>query len=147
MTPRWEAREYVRLAEGAAEVGLAVMLADLIRANLEQSPGKWADFARLDSLISLEAVDAEVSVTLAFDRGALTVHGGIHGAPDIRVRASAEGLLGLAAVRIMFGLPFLFGKEGSALRKGLLTGRVKIGGALRRPSQLVRFTRLMSVNG
>ena len=139
--------ECVRLADGAAEVGLAVMLRDLIRANLEQSPGKWVDFARLDSLISLEAVDAEVSATLAFDRGTLTVYEGIHGTPAIRVSAVASGLLGLAAVRVVFGFPLLFGKEGKGLRTGLLTGQVKIRGALRRPAQLVRLTRLMSVNG
>jgi hypothetical protein len=47
----------------------------------------------------------------------------------------------------VFGLPFLFGKEGKGLRTGLITGQVKIRGALRRPAQLVRFTRLISVNG
>ncbi len=65
----------------------------------------------------------------------------------IRISASAEALLGLAAVRIVGGLPFLFGPEGRGLRTGLLTGQVKIGGLLRKPAQLIRFTRLMSVNG
>lgn len=142
-----DARALVRLAEGADEVGLAVMLADLIRQNLEQRPRKWTDFDKLDSLISLEALDAEVAITLSFARGTLTVHGGIHGAPGIRISASAEALLGLAAVRIVGGLPFLFGPEGRGLRTGLLTGQVKIGGLLRKPAQLIRFTRLMSVNG
>jgi len=140
-------RPVVRLAEGAEEVGLAVMLAELIQQNLEQSPRKWADFTRLHSLISLEAVDADVAVTLAFDLNSLVVHRGIRGTPDIRISASAEGLLGLAAVRIVAGLPSLFGHEAKGLRSGLLTGQVKIAGALRRPAQLVRFTRLMSVNG
>jgi hypothetical protein len=141
------AKERVILARGAEEVGLAVMLADLIRQNLEQNPRKWRDFARLGSLISLEAVDADVSATLAFARGALIVHGGIHGAPVMRISASAEALLGLAAVRIVAGLPWLFGREGGALRAGLMSGQVKIAGALRRPAQLIRLTRLMSVNG
>lgn len=137
----------VTLAAGAGEVGLAVMLADLIRQNLEQKPGKWRDFLRLDSLISLEARDAEVAVTLAFSRGSLTIHGGIHGTPAIRISATAEALLGLAAVKIVGGLPFLFGPQGRWLRAGLLSGQVKIAGLLRKPAQLVRFTRLVSVNG
>ncbi len=141
------ARESVSLAEGAGEVGLAVMLADLIRQNLEHSPRKWRDFARLDSLISLEARDAEVTITLAFGRGRLLVHGGVHGAPEIRISADSEALLGLAAVKIVAGLPFLFGPKGRGLRRGLLSGEVKISGMLRRPVLLIRFTRLMSVNG
>jgi hypothetical protein len=140
-------RRSVRLSEGAQEAGLALMIVELITANLEQSPGKWQDFARLDSLISLEAVDADVTVTLGFTRGSLTVYEGTHGAPAIRISASSEGLLGLAAVKIKLGLPFLLGREGSALRRGLLSGEVRIRGALRRPLQLIRFTRLMSVNG
>jgi len=137
----------VRLAENAQEVGLAAMIVDLIRANLEQNPGKWADLVRLDGPVSLDAVDAGVSVTLAFQGGTLIVHEGIRGSPYIRISASAEALLGLAAVKIRAGLPFLFGRDGRGLRRRLFTGQVRIAGAFRRPIQLIRFTRLMSVNG
>jgi hypothetical protein len=141
-----EAEQSVRLATGVQEAGLAGMIAELIRTNLQKSPGKLPGFARLGSLISLEAVDAEVTVTLEFARGSLIVYEGIHGAPALRISASSEALLGLAAVKIKLGLPFLFGREGSALRRGLLGGQVKIKGALHKPLQLIRFTRLMSVN-
>jgi len=147
MTGERRLAENVRLAAGAQEVGLAVIMADLIRANLEHDPRKWTDFAKLDLRISLEAIDADVSVTLAFHGGTLVIHKGIQGLPALGIAASAEALIGLAAVRITAGLPFLFGRDGKALRKALRTGRVKIAGALRRPAQLIRFTRLMSVNG
>jgi len=140
-----DAQSRITLAPGAESVGLAVMLADLIRQNLEQDPRKWADFDRLDALICLEALDAEVTVTLAFARGTLVIHGSC-GAPSIRISAAAESLLTLPIVRIVAGLPHLFGPHGRGLRRGLLTGRVKIAGILLKPIQLIRFTRLMSVN-
>jgi len=141
-----DAQAPVTLAPGAEAVGLAVMIADLIRQNLAQRPGKWSDFSRLRSRISLEARDAEVSITLAFSEGGVTVHGGIQGDPEIRISATAEALLRLAAVRIVAGLPFLFGSPGRELRAALITGQVRIAGVLRRPAELMRFTRLVSVN-
>ena len=79
--------------------------------------------------------------------GNLVIHAGVQGAPHIRISATAEELLSLPVVRIVAGLPFLFGPQGRGLRKGLVSGRVKIAGMLQWPLQLVRFTRLMSVNG
>ena len=139
------ARPVVKVDEGAEEVGLAVILAQLIQQNLDQNPRKWDDFKKLSSRISLDAVDAGVSVTLSFDLNSLVVYEGIRGTPDIKISASSEGLLGLANLRIVAGLPSPFGREARGLRAGLLTGGVKIVGALRKPAQLVRFTRLMSV--
>ncbi len=143
---RRNAAEVITLAEGAESVGLAVMLADLIRQNLEQNPGKWQDFDRLDARICLEAHDADVTVTLAFSRGRLVIHGNC-GSPAIHISATAEALLTLPVVRIVAGLPHLFGQHGRGLRRGLATGQVRISGIFLRPIQLVRFTRLMSVNG
>jgi hypothetical protein len=134
----------IRLAPGAENVGLAVMLADLIRQNLEQNPGKWADFDRLDALVCLEARDADVTVTLVFAHGTLIIHEGC-GNSVIRISAAAKALLALPAVRIVAGFPYLFGSRGRGLRRGLLSGRVRIAGMLLRPVQLIRFTRLISV--
>ncbi len=41
----------VKVAPDAEDVALAVMLADLIRANLEQKPERVKDFMRLKSLL------------------------------------------------------------------------------------------------
>lgn len=123
------------------------MLADLIRQNLEQNPRKGADFSRLSTAVAMDVRDAEVAITLVFSRGSLVIHGGIHGVPEIRIHADAESLLALPRVRIIGGLPYLFGPDGRGLRNGLLTGAVKIHGMFRHPVTLVRFTRLMSING
>ena len=137
----------ISLAAGAEDIGLAAMLADLIRQNLEQNPRKGTDFSRLSAAIAMVVLDAEVAITLEFSRGSLVIHGGIHGSPQLRILADAETLLALPRVRIVAGLPHLFGPDGRGLRNGLLSGAVKINGMLRHPVTLVRFTRLMSVNG
>jgi len=142
-----EARARIALAPGADAVGLAVMIADLIRQNLERDPRKDADFRKLAASVSMEVPDAEVTITLEFSRGALLVHGGRHDRAHLRIRADSTTLLALPLVRISAGLPNLFSPESSALRNGLLSGGVRIGGMLRHPLRLVRFTRLMSVNG
>ncbi len=137
----------IRLAAGAEGVGLAAMLADLIRQNLEQNPRREPDFRKLDASIALEVPDVEVAVTLEFSRGSLIVHGGLLDASQLRIQAGARNLLALPLVRISVGLPNLLSPDSRILRKGLLSGQVRIRGMFRHPLRLVRFTRLISVNG
>ena len=62
----------VDLAPGAEENGLATMLADLVRQNLQAKPHKRADFNALDGTVAIVADDADVSLTLRFARGKAT---------------------------------------------------------------------------
>src|SRR5689334_8148451 len=91
MTP-----ESVVFAPGASENGLAVMLADLLRQNVEAKPQKARDFKSLSASVALVAEDAGVALTLVFKSGGLTVHDGIHDVPDVTIRGSSDALLGLS---------------------------------------------------
>jgi hypothetical protein len=137
----------VALAEGTPDSGLASMLAELIRQNIRQHPRKEADFLKLGVIVSITARDADVSTTLAFDRGTLTVAGTDHLEPDIRIVADAQTVLDLVMIRIARGVPMVLEAEGRKVVKKLLAGQLRISGLLRHPVQLVRLTRLMSVNG
>jgi hypothetical protein len=137
----------IRLAAGAEEVGLAVMLADLIRQNLEQNPRKEPDFGKLDAVIAVEVPDVEVAVTLEFLRGSLVVHGGLADSPQLLIQAGARNLLALPLVKIWARMPNILSSDSRILRNGLLSGEVKIRGMFRHPLKLLRFTRLISVNG
>ena len=88
----------ISLAQGTDDAGLAAMLADLIRSNLAQNPHTWRDFNRLDTLVSIEARDAEVTITLEFNRGVLMVHAGVYGSPKLRISAESITVLELAMV-------------------------------------------------
>jgi hypothetical protein len=122
------------------------MLAELIRFNLLQHPRKWRDFNKLDTLVSIEARDAEVTITLAFTRGALVVHAGVYGSPKLRISAESVTVLELAMVKIVRGIPNLLDPGGRRLLKKFFSGGVKIAGMITHLVPLVRLTRLMSVN-
>jgi hypothetical protein len=145
----------ITLAPGADENGLAVMLADLLRQNLDQKPHKFRDLAAITGRIAILAEDAEVAMTLRFDHGDLTVYDGVVGVPDVVVRASSDVILALSNVPLTrrFGLPIPAArdKEGrktlsevlGAMRKGTLD----VTGAARNAAMMLHLTRIMSVNG
>jgi hypothetical protein len=135
----------VRRAPGVEESGLASMLADLIRQNLSNDPRRGADFARLDTTVLIEARDAEVSVTMEFSGGSLTVHDGPLPAPRVRISADSQTILELAGLKIVLGLPMIFDRQGRALLKKLLDGSVTISPLKGNIGALLRLTRLLSV--
>jgi hypothetical protein len=90
----------IQLAPGAEENGLATMLADLVRQNLEAKPHKRPDFEALVGTVAIVADDAEVALTMRFARGRMTVHDGIVGIPDLAVRGSSDAILALSNLPI-----------------------------------------------
>lgn len=145
----------ILLAPGAEENGLAVMLSDLVRQNLEAKPHKQADFDALDGSVAIVAEDAEVALTLRFSRGTLTIFDGIVGIPDVALRASSDVIIALSNVplstRLALPFPGWRDKEGSAVVRGIISamrdGSFRVyGGTLRMP-MMMRLTRVMSVNG
>jgi len=145
----------VVLAPSAGDNGLAIMLADLLRQNLEAKPHKIADFAALDARVSIVADDADVALTLVFDRGRLTVHDGIVGIPDVTIRGPSDGIIALSNVPLMtrLGLPIPDPRDQAAVRtmgdllSMMRSGRLHAYGALLHVPMMIRLTRVMSVNG
>jgi hypothetical protein len=81
----------IELAEGAAEIGLAVMLRDLLTQNLEQNPPKFLDFNKLNIPIGLNVSDAEIKLTLEFSKGSLTIYNGIKDNAGLNITAENIG--------------------------------------------------------
>ena len=136
----------IKLAPGAEEVGLAVMLADMIKSNLDSKPSRMKDFRALQGPIYIFADDADVDMTMAFSKGSLTVFGGRVGKPVLEIVTDSETLLSLANISIKFGLPFFFDKLGIEVVMKLLKRQLKIKGMIFHPFALVRLTKVMSVN-
>ena len=135
----------IHLAPGAQEVGLATMLADLIRQSIEQNPKKRVDFDRLQTAVEIHVRDAEVTVSLVFADGRMTVHGGVHGTPKIRISADAEAVLALCMIKLVGGVPHPLHHHNRRLIRMIVTGEIRIEGVSRSPLALLRFTRLVSV--
>ena len=134
------------LDDGAKDVGLAEMLFNLLRQNLEQNPQKRSSFEALNSNVVIVARDIDITITLAFRKGELTIYNGIVGKTDLMIIADHDAILDLSLINIFMGLPNYFDKVGRSILKKLLLGNLKIEGLLKHPLQLTHLTKLFSVN-
>lgn len=132
------------LAPGAEDTPLAVMLAELLGKNLEDKPARIKDFNALNISVGIDATDAETQITLQFQKGKLTVHGGLVD-PGLVISTDAATLMGLSTMTIKFGLPWYFDATGMEVIKKLLKRELKIKGLLLHPFALTRLTKVMSV--
>ena len=135
----------IKFAPGMDDPGLPVMIADIIKGNLDAKPQRQNDFNALNGNICMQAEDAGLDMTMAFDKGTLTIHNGKVGNPKLCISTDSGTLLNLANIDVKFGLPYYFDEVGLGVIKKVLTGGLKIKGLLIHPIMLTRFTKLMSV--
>jgi hypothetical protein len=138
----------ITVDKSAEDVGLALMLADLIRQNVEKFSERKRDFDKLMGIIALEVTDADVLLTLDFQGGCLIVNNGIKGDPDIKLATDSTTLLELNNAKLRFGLLDVTHPTGMTIIKKILSGEIylKGSGLLKKPMFLVRLTRLLSVS-
>lgn len=134
------------LDDGAKEVGLADMVFNLIRQNLEQKPHKLKSFYALNINVAIIARDIDITITLAFKRGKLTIYNGIVGKPDLKIIADPDAILELSLINFIKGVPNYFDRTGRRILKKLLFGNLQIKGMLSHPLQLIYLTKIFSVN-
>jgi hypothetical protein len=145
----------IELAPGAEDNGLALMLADLVRQNLDAKPHKKGDFAAIGGVVSIVADDADVALTLRFDRGRLTIHDGIVGIPDMTIRGPSDTILALSNLPLTtrLGLPLPSPRDREAMKtvravfEAMRGGKFHVYGMAFHLPMLMRLTRVMSVNG
>jgi len=137
----------VALAPDAEANGLANMLAGLLRHNLQDHPEKERDLARLVGRVAIVATDADVSLTLRFEGGRVTIHDGIFGLPDVTIRASGDDIMQMSLVELdpRFRLPDPRREGARAMFAASRDGRVEMHGSLGNVPLLLRLTRLMTV--
>jgi hypothetical protein len=144
----------VTIDEGACDNGFASMLADLLRQNLEAKPKKRADFAAMAGAIAIVADDADVALTLRFERGGrVVIHDGIVGVPDVTVRGPSEVIMALSNLpsRTPLGLPIprKGDDEGARAVRAVLGavrgGTLHVYGAAFHPRLFARLSRVLSI--
>ncbi|MBW2703800.1 MAG: hypothetical protein JRF33_23525 [Deltaproteobacteria bacterium] len=133
------------LDPGAEENGLALMLADLLRQNMEENPEKRKVFNLIKSVVAITSTDAEVSLTLFFNRGNCVIFDGVVGRPALHIEAESETILGLSTVPIKLYLPDLMDPAGRGLVTNLFNKKLKITGLAFHPMTLLLLTNVMSV--
>lgn len=135
----------IELAAGTEENGLAQLIAELLRQNLEQHPPKRKWLNRLRGKVSIEANDAGVGLTMAFEGGRCLVSDGLDARAKLKIKAASEDIMKLSAVKLRGGLPDLFDHGARSLAVDILKGRISIKGILRHPLLLLGLTNLFSV--
>lgn len=133
------------LEKGAEEVGLAVMVADLIRQNIEAKPVKRKYLKKLNKNVSINAVDAGVSITLKFNKGKLTISGREEKNAHVKITTDSQTILDLSAIKIIAGIPWFFDSLGLKVVKKLLSGELKIRGLIRHLLTILNLMKLFSV--
>ena len=138
----------IQLAPGADDNGLAHMITNLIRDNIDDHPRKREDFDKLVGRVAIVANDVGVSLTLHFEQGRLTAHDGIVGIPDVTVRADSDDVINMSLIELTprFGLPNLRGEKMKEVMSASREGRMHVYGALGNIALMLRLTRLLSVN-
>ncbi len=137
----------VSLAPGADDNPLATWLHDTIRRRIfghsPRGDGRRELFA-MRATVAMVAQDRRVTSTLRFDHGAIAVHDGMVGVPDVTICGEFETLLGLAGMPLSrFGrLPLAAPWRQLGLE--LLGGDVKIYGLTSHPRLVLRVLRLLA---
>ncbi len=141
------------LAKDAESSAFAQMLSELLRQNLEGKPHKRKDLDALEGSVALVADDAQVAITMDFQRGSVVFHEGIRGVPDVTVRGTSDAIMALSnfplSRRLGVPLPITQGSY-EALRsmvRATVRGELTVHGLLSNPGLVARLTRVMSVNG
>lgn len=136
----------ITVADDAQDNGLALMVAELIRQNIEDQPQKAKVLRKMRGRVAIVADDAGVAMTMLFDSGSLLVQDGIVGIPDMTVRADSAQVVTMSQVEFTFGgLPDLRGRYLREVVAASRSGQIQVFGALSNPLLALRLTRLMSV--
>jgi len=136
--------EIVTLPE-ARESGFPVMLADLIRQNIEKRAEKIRPFESLDAKVLIEISDIQISAGLEFHHGKLTISRGFSGKPDLHILTDSTTILDLSLLKIKLGLPYFFDRNGFKILKNILRGEIVINGLLKNFSVLINLAKIISI--
>lgn len=123
--------------------GLAEIVGELIRQNLERDPGRRGHLTPL--VASIAVPDADVGVTIRIGQRDVRVVNGIAADAHLRMRARSDALVRLTTAPLLLGFPDPFRAEGRRAIADLLAGRVRVVGLLRHPVRTARLSALLSV--
>lgn len=123
--------------------GLATIVGQLISQNIARDPSRLGLLRA--GVVSIEALDAGVAITLRFASGSVEVTDDRDPGAIVTVRADAGRLLDLVGAPLRYGLPDALDPAGRAVLADLLARRIVVRGLLRHPRTVVRLTRLLSV--
>lgn len=135
------------LSQDAEENGLALILGDLIRQNIESNPALAGDLRRVNRIFAVTARDEDSSVQafLKFEGNRLTISGAGREKSDVEITGSYEAILSLSKTALIFGLPNPANVNTAAVLKKIAFGEIRICGLIHL-APILRLLRLIAVN-
>ena len=134
--------ERVIVASDAA--GLPVMLADLIRGNLERDPARVALIEEGPGRINLHVTDVSVDVGILFTGTNVSIGSALPEA-ELAFTCSSDVLMALTNVPLRFGMPDQLTREGRIVAQWLMNGTLGVRGLPRHLKLMIRLHRLFTV--
>ena len=142
----------VRLSEPDTENGLATMVFNMVKQNLEADPSKEELLKKIRLNLLLIGSDLELTTTLQFrGKDGFLVHPGKNGTPDITVTADSETILQLSLLKTKMilgfeAVPILWDETGRTILKKMTQGLLKIHfNPMKTPMVLVQFNRVARI--
>jgi hypothetical protein len=137
----------IHLAPRAEDNGYAIMVAQLLRQGLDERPTKKSTLAKMHGRVTLVVTDLDLTVTLVFEGGRVTVHDGFAGIPDVTVRAPSEWHTKMSLVELepRFGLPDPRGAVAREVFEASKRGEIEMHGMFGALPLVLRMTKVLSV--
>lgn len=136
----------VVLDDKAGENGLATMLYQMIKENIEKNPWKEGDAKSIKSDIFIYARDADVRVSMSFKQDRVIVFDGELFSPDIKIEANTADLIEMSKIKLIGPIHIpIFDKETFPVLVKILKGDVKINLKIKKAKALFHLIRLLSV--
>jgi hypothetical protein len=129
--------------EDAEPNGLAEVVGELIRQNLERDPRRRRHLT--STVATITVPDADVGLTIRIAPPDVRIANARAPEAHLRIRARSDALLRLTAAPLRFGFPDPFRADGRAALADLVAGRLRVGGLPRHPARAGRLSRLLSV--
>lgn len=132
---------------GPEPAGFAEMLGAIVRGNLQRHPERADLLEGSPGVVRIEAVDAEVTVSLEFRDGQLRIYSERTASPpDVTIQADSETLVGFAAVPQLGPIPHPFKAEGRRAIGKALRGDIKVKGVARGRKLMGRMRGLLTTD-
>jgi len=138
--------EKIKVAPGSEQNAMAEMLSNLLAQNIAQSRVREAIFNAMDTVVAINIEDIDVSLTLDFKYGELTIYDGVAKRPKITLNTESGYVLDMSNISIRFGLPNFLDEKGKEIFKNMMGGKVKLIAAPWNLLDVIRLTRIMSIN-
>ena len=135
----------VEIAKGSEDSAMAGMLGNLLQQNIAQSPVKEAIFRAMKTVVVLHIEDIDMALTMDFRNGHLVLYDGAVLPPKIKICTESAYVMDLSGVSIRFGLPYLFDEKGKEVLKTMRAGKLKMSVMPWNLLDVIRLTRVMSV--